>query len=536
MINLSTLVAENPTLLALPVVIPMFGAAFLLMLVRFTSKRRVPWQRWTAVFVALVQLAISVLVLLSTTNGTRIVYQVGGWEAPYGITLFADGLTGIMLVMTSLLVLVTIPYAIATLDLYRESNGFYSLTLLLLMGVSGAFLTGDFFNLYVFFEVFLMASFVLITLGGTPTQINGGIRYVAINLIASILFLICAGVVYGTLGTLNLAQMAQRLDGAPTGLVYLLAGLMLVAFGSKAALFPVFFWLPASYHTPHPAVTVLFGGILTKVGIYVIFRLYPLLFPQVLRDWQPLLLTIAALTMIVGVLGAFAQPTIRRLLSFHIISQIGYIMMALAIALDTGTTFAGFALAAGILFMVHNMIVKTALLMGGGVAEIEMGGGNLDAIGGLAKRRRLLAMLFFVAAFSLAGIPPSSGFAGKLALLQAAFGVHQWWIAGISLSVSVLTLMSMVRLWQYTFWGAFTSGTAQWRPMRRRGAQWMTMVPMAALVALSLALGIFFEPALQVATVAARQTIDRDGYIAAVAPDNDPTAMESEVVEVAEAR
>jgi multicomponent Na+:H+ antiporter subunit D len=461
------------------------------------------------------------LILAATMDGSRIVYQVGGWQAPFGITLLADGLTGIMLVMTSLLVLTTIPFAAGTLDLHRESNGFYPLTLLLLMGVSGAFLTGDLFNLYVFFELFLVASFVLMTLGGTPAQINGGIRYVALNLIASLIFLTCAGVVYGTLGTLNLAQMAQRMDNAPQGIVYLIAGLMLVAFGSKAALFPLFFWLPASYHTPHPAVTVLFGGILTKVGVYTLFRLYPLLFPSVLLAWQPLLLTIAALTMIVGALGALGQPTIRRLLSFGIISQIGYMLMALAISLDTGATTAGFALAAGILFMVHNMLVKTALLIGGGVAEIEMGSGNLNAIGGLAKQRKLLAVLFFLAAFSVAGIPPFSGFTGKLALLQATLGVQQWWMAGVILGVAVLTLMYMVRIWQYTFWGDFKSGIAQWTPLRRRGARWLTMTPMALLVALSLALGIFFEPAVQIATVAAQQVLDRDGYIAAVNPQNE---------------
>jgi multicomponent Na+:H+ antiporter subunit D len=243
-----------------------------------------------------------------------------------------------------------------------------------------------------------------------------------------------------------------------------------------------------------------------------------LLFPNVLRDWQPLFLVIAALTMIVGVLGAFAQPTIRRLLSFHIISQVGYMILALAIALDPGSPRAGFALATGILFMVHNMMVKTGLLMGGGVAEIELGSGNLNATGGLARRRPLLAALFFVAAFSLAGIPPSSGFAGKLALLQASFASNHFGIGAVTLVVSLLTLMSMVRLWQYTFWGEFKSGKAQWNPLRKPAASTLATAPIAVLVVLSLALGIFFEPVLSVAENAARQALDREGYIAAVAP------------------
>jgi multicomponent Na+:H+ antiporter subunit D len=414
--------------------------------------------------------------------------------------------------------LLTLPYAAGTLDVHCESMGFYPLVLLLLMGVNGAFMAGDFFNLYVFFEVLLMASFVLMTLGGTPGQINGGIRYVILNLMASITFLSAAGVTYGTLGTLNMAQMAQRLSDAPDSVRLLLAGLMLVAFGGKAGLFPLFFWLPASYHTPHPAVTALFGGVLTKVGVYVLFRLFPLLFPGLLVAWQPLILTIAGLTMSIGVLGAFAQPTIRRLLSFHIISQVGYMIMALGIALDPTAYGAGFALATGIFFMVHNMVVKSALMMGGGIAELEMGSGNLGSIGGLAQRRPLLALLFFVAAFSLAGIPPSSGFVGKLGLLQASLDVRQYWIAGVSLGVSLLTTMSMIRLWQYTFWGKFSAGKALWTPLRKPGATWMAVTPMAILVAVSLALGLFFAPALQVAETAARHAIDREGYIDAVAP------------------
>ena len=507
-----------PTLLALPVALPMLAAALLLAFARIGRNRHVQSQRWVATITAALVLGFNLLLLRETASGARIVFQMGHWPAPFGITLFADGLTAIMLASAALLTLLTIPYAAGTMDLHRESMGFYPLVLFLLMGVNGAFLTGDFFNLYVFFEVLLMASFVLMTLGGTPGQINGGIRYVVLNLMASTLFLTAAGIAYGTLGTLNMAHMAERLAGAPDSLKWLLAGLMLIAFGSKASFFPLFFWLPASYHTPHPAVTALFGGILTKVGVYTLFRLYPLLFPDLLTQWQPLLLTVSALTMIVGVLGAFAQPTIRRLLSFHIISQVGYMLMGLAIVADPTGYGVGFALAAAILFMVHNMLVKTALMMGGGVAEIEMGSGNLGTIGGLAQRRPFLAVLFFIAAFSLAGIPPSSGFVGKLGLLQVGLDTHQYTIAAVSLVVSLLTLMSMIRLWQYTFWGKFSEGTARWSPLLKPNAGWLAVGPVAVLVALSLGMGIFFQPALRIATTAARQVMDREGTIAAVAP------------------
>jgi multicomponent Na+:H+ antiporter subunit D len=519
----------HPSMLALPVALPMLAAAILVAFGGSGQNTRLRLLRSVAFVAAVINFGLALLILWATTlsnggEGARIVMQMGRWPAPFGITLIADGLTAIMLTAVGLLTLLILPYAGATLDPYRERSGFYPLTLFLLMGVNGAFVTGDLFNLYVFFEVFLMSSFVLITLGGTPGQINGGIRYVILNLMASLVFLAAAGITYGTLGTLNMAHIALRMPEASASTQLLLAGLMLIAFGSKAALFPLFFWLPASYHTPHPAVSALFGGILTKVGVYVLFRLYPLFFPELLVEWQPLILTIAALTMVVGVLGAFAQPTIRRLLSFHIISQVGYMIMGLGLALSVTTAGGGagagvgFALAAGIFFMVHNMLVKTALLMGGGVAEIELGSGNLGAIGGLAKRRPVLAVIFFIAAFSLAGIPPSSGFVGKLTLLQAGFGSQAWIITGVSLFVSLLTTMSMIRLWQYIFWGEFRTGSAQWRPLVKSNAHVRALVPMGLLVAVSLALAIFFQPTLDVATTAARQVIDRDGYIAAVNP------------------
>lgn len=517
----------NPSLLALPIALPMLAAAILLLISRMVKDRGLNLQRWLAFATLSVNLVIAVILLTYTSTGHRLVYQMGLWPAPFGITLIADGLSAIMLTSVGLLALILLPYAAGTLDQHREQRGYYPLSLLLIMGVNGAFVTGDFFNLYVFFEVLLMSSFVLMTLGGAPGQINGGIRYVILNLMASTIFLTAAGFTYGTLGTLNLAHMAERLSTAPDTVQVLLAGLILVAFGSKASIFPLFFWLPASYHTPHPAVTALFGGILTKVGVYSLFRMFPLLFPNLLVAWQPVLLVIAGLTMTIGVLGAFAQPTIRRLLSFHIISQVGYMIMGLAIALDASSFGAGFALAGAILFMVHNMLVKTALMMGGGVAELEMGSGRLSIIGGLAGRRPLLAIIFFLAAFSLAGFPPTSGFAGKLSLLEATIDTNQYLIAAVSVAVSLLTMMSMVRLWQYTFWGDDTRGQAPAAPLSKRHSGWLVLAPTATLVALSLAIGLFFQPVLDIATVAANQVIDRAGYIAAVSPMDEIPATPS---------
>lgn len=511
--------ALNPNWLVAPIVIPMVGAALGLTARRWGGSRTTRIQRSLTSVAAGLNLLVAILILVATISGQRIVAQMGLWPAPFGITLFADGLSAIMLTLTAILVAATVSFAMGTLD-ERERMNFHPLVLFLLMGVNGAFLAGDLFNLYVFFEVLLMASFVLLTLGGQPGQINGGIRYVTLNLMASTLFLIAAGVAYGALGTLNMAHLAARMDMAPKSIQLLLAGFFLVVFSSKAALFPLFFWLPSSYHTPHPAVTALFGGLLTKVGIYALYRVFPLLFPSFLIAWQPLILIIAGLTMFIGVLGAMSVGTVRRVLSFHIISQVGYMVMGLGLAATGNPVLAAFALSAGILYLVHHMIVKTALLMSGGAAELEVGTGSLlpGQLGGLLQRRPVLAAIFFIAAFSLAGVPPSSGFVSKLGLLQSALDSDHWWIAGVSLLVSLLTLMSMMRLWQKSFAGKALHPLSVHAPLSYRGRNWLTLTPIAALMALSLSIGIFVGPVLRVTTIAAQQVLDREGYIAAVDP------------------
>ncbi len=510
----------SPNWLVAPVALPLFTGALLLFIGRWGFRRWLWLQRTLGTVALALNLAVAVALAVETIGqGRRYVLQVGLWDAPFGISVVADGLTAIMLVMGGVVALAVFPYAIATLDYHRERMGFYPLYLVLVMGVNGAFLAGDLFNLYVFFEVLLMASFVLLTVGGQPAQTNSGIHYVVLNLLASIIFLAAAGVAYGTLGTLNMAQMAQRLDMADPSVRTLLAGLLLVGFGSKAALVPFHFWLPTSYHTPPPAVTALFGGLLTKVGIYTLFRSYTLLFPELLVTWQPLLLAIAGVTMVVGALGALAQPTIRRVLSFHIISHVGFMFVGLAVAMDISRLTPGFGLAAALLYLVHHMIVKTGLIMAGGAVELEMGSGRLASIGGLASRRPLLATLFFLSAISLAGLPPFSGFIGKLSLLQAILDAGHWWVVAAGLVASLLTLINIMRLWQQSFWGGYRRpGRSRIRPLEEPWRRVRVLAPLAGTVLLSLALGLGGERAFGWMQVAAQQTLDREGYIRAVAP------------------
>ena len=512
----------TPNWLVAPVVIPMIFAALGLLRLRRNQYENLAWQRNLAIVATILNLVIALTILQHTLTVGRISLQVGNWQAPFGITLLADGLTGIMLSLTAILAATIVPFSIKTMD-DRQRLNFYPLILFLVMGVNGAFLAGDLFNLYVFFEVLLMTSFVLLTVGGQMRQINSGIRYVVLNLLASTLFLAAAGIAYGTLGTLNMAHLAQRLEFAPPHIRLLMAGLLLVAFGSKAGLFPLFFWLPSSYHTTHPVVTAFFGGLLTKVGIYTLFRIFPLFFPELLVAWQPLLLWMAGFTMLVGVLGAMAANTIRRVLSFHIISHVGFMIMGLGVAASGNTLPVGFGMAAAILYLAHHMIVKTALLMAGGTVELEMGSGSLTngKLGGLMQRRPVLAVLFFLAAMSLAGIPPFSGFVSKLSLLEITLDTGHWWVAGVSVLVSVFTLMNMARLWQVAFWGTSDQPEAKTAPLSRPGGQWLTLGPIALLVALSLTMGIFGQTVFHYANVAAAQVMDRQGYIAQIAPTDE---------------
>ena len=512
--------AVSANLLAAPVAAPLLTAALILLLARWGGRRLIRHQIALTSVALCFNLAVAIVLFQSTAvQGQRIILQMGGWSAPYGITVYGDGLSTTLLLLTALVALAVYPFAVATIDYHRARMGFHPLYLFLLMGVNGAFLAGDLFNLYVFFEVLLMASFVLLTVGAQPAQTNSGIRYVVLNLLASTVFLVAAGIAYGTLGTLNMAQIAERLPLAPPAVRTLFAGLLLIGFGSKAAIFPLFFWLPASYHTPPPAVTALFGGLLTKVGVYTLFRSFTLFFPELLISWQPILLTIAGATMLVGALGALAQPGIRRLLSFHIISHVGFMLMGLAVALSGNQLAIGFGLGAAVLYLCHHMIIKTALIMAGGAVELHMGSDRLASIGGLVTRQPFLAFLFFMAAISLAGVPPFSGFVSKLSLLQITLDTRHWLVSGVSIFASLLTMLNMMRLWRESFWGDYKRPSrVPSRILQSSLRQRLMLTPIAVLVMLSLGLGILGGPAFRLSMRVAQQALDRQAYIDAVLP------------------
>jgi multicomponent Na+:H+ antiporter subunit D len=439
-------------------------------------------------------------------HGIQVV-QVGAWQAPFGITLVADLLGAVMVAVTGVIGLATAVYALGDIDEEREAFGFHALFHILLMGVNGAFLTGDLFNLYVWFEVLLIASFVLLVLGNRRGQVRGALAYVAINLVGSALFLTAIGLTYGATGTLNMAELSVRLPalGEP-GLVTALSMLFLVAFGIKAAVFPLFFWLPASYHTPPAAVAAVFAGLLTKVGVYALIRAFTLLFTHDVGHTHTLLLGISAATMVAGVLGAAAQTDIRRILSFHIVSQIGYMVMGLAL-------WTPLALLGAVFYLVHHIVVKANLFLIGGVARRMGGSWELKELGGLYRDRPWLAVLFLIPALSLAGLPPLSGFWAKLVLIRAGLEAEQYLLVGVALAVGALTLYSMTKIWMGAFWKPHPGGSAA---LAAPVALAPLVMPIAGLAALTVGLGLFAQPLMALAAAAAAQLLDPAAYAAAV--------------------
>ena len=502
--------------LVLPILIPLFTAILCLL-----ASRSRKLQRILALGGGLILLGASVhLLQLVSGQGIQAV-QIGGWPAPYGITLVADLLSAIMIVLAGIIGLAGLVFSLLTIDRGRESFGYYALFHILLTGVCGAFLTGDIFNLYVWFEVMLIASFVLLALGGERPQMEGAIKYMALNLMSSAFFLAAVGILYGLAGTLNMADLAQKLQhSSHPGLVTTVSMLFLAAFGIKAAVFPMFFWLPASYHVPPVAVSAVFAGLLTKVGVYALIRVFTLIFRQDVAYTHTLILIVAALTMVTGVLGAAAQNEFRRILSFHIVSQIGYMIMGLGLLTPWG-------LAGSVLYLTHHIIVKTNLFLVSGWVQHVFGSGELKLLGGVYRSHPLAAVLFLVPAMSLAGLPPLSGFFAKLTLIKAGLEVEQYAMVATALVVGLLTMFSMTKIWAEVFWKPRPASGAEAHdgntPAGRRRAQTARslLLPIAVLSAVTITIGIGVEWFTALSLRASEQLLDTSGYIQAVLGDTE---------------
>ncbi|MGH1503279.1 MAG: proton-conducting transporter membrane subunit [Acidimicrobiales bacterium] len=467
-------------LIVLPIVAPLAATA-LSLLVR-------PWPRvrdavtlsgLLAAFAAAVALLVRV-----EANGTHRL-RVGEWNPELGIELVAD-LFAVLVLPVALGVIVLVElFSIGQRRTRWAADPQLVGPLLgvLTSGVSLSMLTGDLFTLFVSFELILVASYVLLTHQGTRAQIRSGMTYVAMNLLASTLFLLGTAFVYTATGTVNLALLAERLPELESGVKLGIGAWFFVVFGTKAAVFPLFSWLPDSYPTAPTTITAVFAGLLTKIGVYAMIRFHTM---TQMDELGPVLLVVAGLTMLIGAVGALAQGDMKRILSFHVISQIGYMLMGLGLFSTAGLTGA-------IVFLVHHMPVKTVLFLVGGLIEGSEGSSDLDRIGGLAGRRPIVAALFAVPAISLAGLPPFSGFVAKLGVISAGVEASEALVVAAALVAGVLTLLSMTKIWIGVFWGASTDDDDLQPRGSSRAMTAATALAVAGTIGISLAAGGLFE-------------------------------------------
>jgi len=452
--------------------------------------------------------AASGLLLVRVLADGPQVTAVGAWPAPFGIVFAADTLGAGLAFITALLGVLTLLYSLGDQNNDFRRVGYTPLLLAMLGGVTGAFLTGDIFNLYVWFEVLLIGSFGLIVLGGRKDQLEGALKYATLNLLATTFFLIATGLLYGLVGTLNMADLAGKVAAVENrGLVTAVAALYLLAFGMKAAAFPLFFWLPASYHTPQPGVSAIFGGLLTKVGVYALLRTFTLIFPLDGGIFNDLFVWIAALTILFGAMGALVQTDLRRLVAFTVVGGIGYMLVGLALMTPQ-------ALTGGLFYMLHSMLISTGLFMAVGIAGRIGGGYDTATLAGVYRAAPVFAGLFLLGTFVMSGVPPFSGFWPKVVLVEAAITMGKPWLAASILMGGFLTIVAFAKAYALAFWRDSEE------PLPDHGTSAPAMVAMLApttgIILAAVLLGVAAGPMVNLIGGAVDGLLNPAAYIEAV--------------------
>ena len=493
-------------IVVLPLVLALIGAALALML---RNNGRVTF--------LLLLIFITAMIACEAALGWRVWHEgpvsmtMGNWLPPFGISFAADLLGASFALVAALVTLLVVIYAEADRSAGEGRDGFHALVLLLLGGVTGAFLTGDLFNLYVWFEVMLIASFGLIASRGSPIQLDAAVKYGFLNFLATTLFLLALGLLYGLLGTLNMADIIGKAGSANPAAMTAVAALLLLAFGMKAAAFPVNAWLPASYHAPPAAVAALFAGLLTKVGFYALLRSLVMLLPASRDLLEPVIALVAIGSMLLGPLSAIGETNLRRAIGFLLIGGIGVAMVGIALGGLGGVSGAG-------IYIVHSMITLSALYLTAGLIEQATGQSDVRQMGSLYASNTALSVLFLILVLAVAGVPPLLGFWPKLILLQAsvANGGVLGGVAAVALVLNaVLTTIAGTRIWAHVFWregetakpGIAAPATA------RDGLRYGAATVMAGLV---VALGLWPNFLLAAARLGAADLLDPTRYIAAI--------------------
>ncbi len=498
------------------VVLPLVGAGLTLAAAGRTGVQRVVSMTVLGCMLVLA----GTLLWAADTQGAQVVY-VGGWLPWEGIVLIVDRIAALMVIVSTTVTMGVLGYSIgqgrSSFD--DESDGhsplpvFHPTILVLASGVTTTFISGDLFHIYVGFEMLLAASFVLLTLGGTAERVRAGTTYVLVSLLSSLIFLMAISLVYASTGTINLALLAQRIGELPQVTVVVMQLMLLIGFAVKAAVFPMSGWLPDSYPTAPAPITAVFAGLLTKVGIYAMIRVQTLLFPTSRLD--DLLLWAALLTMVVGILGAIVQDDIKRMLSFTLVSHIGYMLFGIAVGSTAG-------LAAAIFYVVHHILIQTTLFLVTGLIERVGGSSDTSRLGDLARISPVVGVLFFVPAMNLGGIPPFTGFLGKVGLIQAGVEAGSWLAMTVvvgSVVTSLLTLYAVARVWGRAFWSENPEGITGSGPVRGGHHEALglgVLVPTTALVGVTVSLTVVAGPLYGITTRAAVDLMTRQPYLEAV--------------------
>lgn len=470
------------------------------------GQKNIRYQRTTAMIGLLLAFASAVSLVFTVKNDGVQTLTFGGWPAPFGITMVSDMLSAILVTTTLLLAIFIVWYSFSSIGEEREQFFYYPAIMMILTGVNGAFTTGDIFNMFVFFEVLLMASYVLIVLGGRKHQLGGSIKYILINVISSALFVITVAYLYSVIGTLNMADIAVKIaEINQPGIISVIAVLFLMVFGLKAAIFPLYFWLPTSYTAAPLPVLALFGAVLTKVGVYAIMRTYTLFFVHDIGFTHTLLTALAILTIIAGCIGALAYFDVKQIIIYNIVIAVGVILFG--VAQMNETAFEG-----AIFYLIHDMLIKAALFMLIGIIIFKTGTTNLRKMGGLMKSSPWLAWFYLIAAFGLAGIPPLSGFIGKLLIVKGGFEAGSMWGSIIILASSLIVLLSVIRIFVYAFWGEPQAVT----PVLSQKHINHIFAPTVVLVLITVAYGVGAEFLTPFMEDAAKLLADPSIYIDAV--------------------
>jgi multicomponent K+:H+ antiporter subunit D len=495
-----------------PVALPALVAPFILMAARFD----LPLQRTLSIAATAILAAVAAGLYWLAADGQVRPYLLGDWPAPFGIVLVLDRLSALMVLVASALALAVVLYATHRWD--ERGPHFHVLFQFQLMGLNGAFLTGDVFNLFVFFEVLLIASYGLLLHGAGAGRISAGVQYVAVNLTGSTLFLVAVGLIYAVTGTLNMADLAAKVPQVPEAdRAILRAGalLLLVVFCLKAALVPLHLWLPRTYGAAAAPVAALFA-VMTKVGAYAILRVHVLVFGAGAGDaaaWiaAPWVLPAALVTMALGMLGVLAARSLTAIACYAIVGSMGNLLVAVGL-------FAEDAAAAALYYLVHSTVAAAALFLLADLVAARRGGLRCDcAPGPRFADSDLLAGLFLLAAVALVGMPPLSGFVGKLLILEAA-RAHPWWgwIWALVLGTSLLAMVGFARAGSVVFWRTATAEAGAPPPAPARGGPALPLVAASALVAATVLLAAFAGPVTTVMAATARQMFDPAAYIEAV--------------------